>query len=80
MSMRRMIIAYAFVMFFVVIAIFGTASAALGGGMYTEVVGRQSTYTLPVAKARGTIYDRNGGPLRKSISRLSCRTWNPFPA
>ena len=63
MSMRRMIIAYAFVMFFVVIAIFGTASAALGGGMYTEVVGRQSTYTLPVAKARGTIYDRNGEPL-----------------
>ena len=31
--------------------------------MYTEVVGRQSTYTLPVAKARGTIYDRNGEPL-----------------
>ncbi len=63
MPMRRIITAYAFVMFFVVIALFGTASAALGGGMYTEVVGRQSTYTLQVAKARGTIYDRNGEPL-----------------
>ena len=63
MSIRRMITAYAFIMFFVVIAILGTASASLGGGMYTEVVGRQSTYTLSVATARGTIYDRNGKPL-----------------
>ena len=55
MSTRRIIFAYSFVMFFLVIALLGTASAALGGSTYTEAVGRQSMYTQNVAKARGTI-------------------------
>lgn len=69
MSMRRIITAYAFIMLFVVIAILGTASAALGGSTYTEVVGQQSAYTLTVADARGTIYDRNGKRLTNAAEK-----------
>ena len=60
---RRVIYVYAFMMFFLLIATLGTASAALGNSTYTEAVGRQSTYTLQAAVSRGTIYDRNLQPL-----------------
>ena len=63
MSTRRIIATYAFVMFFLVIALLGTVTAAFGGTSYTEAAGRQSLYTLTAAKARGTIYDRNLQPL-----------------
>lgn len=63
MSTRRIIATYAFVMFFLVIALLGTVTAAFGGTNYTEAAGRQSLYTLTAAKARGTIYDRNLQPL-----------------
>lgn len=63
MSTRRIIATYAFVMFFLVIALLGTVTAAFGGASYTEAAGRQSLYTLTAAKARGTIYDRNLQPL-----------------
>ena len=63
MSTRRIIVTYAFVMFFLVIALLGTVTAAFGGTSYTEAAGRQSLYTLTAAKARGTIYDRNLQPL-----------------
>ena len=63
MSARRIIAAYAFVMFLLVIALLGTVTAAFGGTSYTEAAGRQSLYTLTAAKARGTIYDRNLQPL-----------------
>ena len=69
MSTRRVIFAYCFVMFFLVIALLGTASAALGGQTYTEAVGRQSMYTLTVAKARGTIYDRNIKPMTNASEK-----------
>lgn len=70
MSTRRIIFAYSFVMFFLVIALLGTASAALGGSTYTEAVGRQSMYTLNVAKARGTIYDRKMRPLTNASEKF----------
>lgn len=63
MSARRIIAAYAFVMFMLVIALLGTVTAAFGSPTYTEAAGRQSLYTLTAAKARGTIYDRNLQPL-----------------
>ena len=67
MSTRRIIATYAFVMFFLVIALLGTVTAAFGGTSYTEAAGRQSLYTLTAAKARGTIYDRNGTVLASSV-------------
>lgn len=69
MSTRRIIFAYSFLMLFLVIATLGTASASLGGSTYTEVVGRQSMYTLHVAQARGTIYDRNISPLTNASEK-----------
>ena len=56
MSTRRIIATYAFVMFFLVIALLGTVTAAFGGTSYTEAAGRQSLYTLTAAKraARST--------------------------
>ena len=51
MSTRRIIATYAFVMFFLVIALLGTVTAAFGGASYTEAAGRQSLYTLTAAKA-----------------------------
>ena len=70
MSTRRIIATYAFVMFFLVIALLGTVTAAFGGASYTEAAGRQSLYTLTAAKARGTIYDRNGTVL---VSSIECK-------
>ena len=49
MSTRRIIATYAFVMFFLVIALLGTVTAAFGGTSYTEAAGRQSLYTLTAA-------------------------------
>ncbi|MGN0478309.1 MAG: peptidoglycan D,D-transpeptidase FtsI family protein [Hominenteromicrobium sp.] len=69
MSTRRIIAAYCFVMFFLQIALLGTASASLGGSAYTEAVGRQSMYTLQAASARGTIYDRNMKPLTNASEK-----------
>lgn len=70
MIIRRTLFAYAGIMFFLIIAILGTASAALGGATYTEIVGRQSMYTLSVATMRGTIYDRNLEPLTNTGETL----------
>lgn len=75
MSTRRIIATYAFVMFFLVIALLGTVTAAFGGTSYTEAAGRQSLYTLTAAKARGTIYDRNLQPLTNA-ERVYCRCGN----
>ena len=69
MSTRRIIATYAFVMFFLVIALLGTVTAAFGGTSYTEAAGRQSvTWTssnrkiatvsssgVVTARARGTV-------------------------
>ena len=66
---RRFVIAYSFVMLFLVISAVGTASAALGNATYTEAVGRQSTYSLHVASSRGTIYDRNLQPLTNASQK-----------
>ena len=70
MMIRRTLFAYAAIMFFLIISIMGTASAALGGTAYTEIVGRQSMYTVSVATMRGTIYDRNLEPLTNSGEKL----------
>lgn len=69
MNLRRIIVSYAFVMLFLVIAALGTASASLGNSTYTEAVGRQSMYTLRVASARGTIYDRSLQPLTNASEK-----------
>ena len=73
MSTRRIIATYAFVMFFLVIALLGTVTAAFGGTSYTEAAGRQSLYTLTAAKARGTIYDRNLQPLTNALAGNACQ-------
>ena len=66
---RRIIYAYSFVMVFLMIAAFGTASAALGENTYTEVVGKQSSYELTAAVSRGTIYDREMQPLTNASEK-----------
>ena len=68
---RRFVIAYSFVMLFLVISALWTDSAALGNATYTEAVGRQSTYSLHVASSRGTIYDRNLQPLTNASQKYA---------
>lgn len=66
MLTKRIVAVYSFMMFLVVLAICGVASATLNGGAYAEAVNNQSRYTLQVAASRGTIYDRNLEPLTNS--------------